>query len=339
MTLLFASTLACTWGRRARTRLLVRGELPPSAVALPARGADVGAFLRERGFRGAGDLRVRHGWALWGGWVLHVGLLVLIAGVLVQQAFQDGGGFELSEGEVGRLSAPGFVVGRERGLLAPASPPDLEVRLERFDPFLHQPGYAPDRMSLISIVRPGEAPRTVRLDRAAGVRAGPVELHQAIPTGLAVNLEVEGLGIRSAHLATESDRLASASLDDPAGRPARLTVSTERRADDPRGTGPLRIELEQESGRLTLEPGVPFRFGGRAARVVAVVRWGRFTWARSPGMPAVLAGFAVILAGCALLAFPAGVARLEPPGTGVAARVFQPRGREVLLAEWGREGT
>jgi hypothetical protein len=55
-------------------------------------------------------------------------------------------------------------------------------------------------------------------------------------------------------------------------------------------------------------------------------------------MPAVLAGFALVLAGCALLLFPWGVARLAPPGADEAARVFQPRGREALVAEWGREG-
>ena len=338
MGLLFASTLACTWGRRARIRLVLRGELPPVAVALlPRGGADARAFLAARGFRGRGDVLVRFRWAPWGGWVLHVGLLVLIAAVLVQQAFHDGGAFDLTEGEAGRLTAPGFVLGRERGLLAPASPPDLEVRLERFDPFLHQAGYAPDRMSLLSVARAGEAPRTAPLDRAAGIRAGRVEIYQAIPTGLSVNVEIEGLGTRSIHLATESERLAAASLDDPAGRPARLAVSTERRADDPRGTGRLRIELEQGGERLPLEPGVPFRFGRRAARVVSVARWGRFTYARSPGMPGVIAGFALVVAGCALLAFPWGVARLAPPGAEVAARVFQPRGREALLAEWGRE--
>jgi hypothetical protein len=67
-----------------------------------------------------------------------------------------------------------------------------------------------------------------------------------------------------------------------------------------------------------------------------MARWGRFTYARSPGMAGVWAGFALVLAGSALLAFPAGVARLAGEG-GPAARVFLPRGREALLAEWRRE--
>lgn len=280
----------------------------------------------------------RFGWALRGGWILHVGLLVLVAAVLVQQAFHDTGAFDLTEGETARLSGRGIVFGRERGPLAPAAPPDVEITLERFDPFLHQEGYASDRMSRIAIARTGQPARTETVDRAAGARAGPVEIFQAIPTGLAVNVEIAGMGTRSVHLRPESERAASAVVEDPAGRPARLSAVTERRADDPRGTGALRVELEQGGERLGLEPGVAFSFGGRAARLVSVGRWGRFTYARSPAMPGVFLGFALVVLGCALLAFPAGVARLAPPGADPAARVFQPRGRDALVAEWRREG-
>ncbi|HEY6005738.1 MAG TPA: hypothetical protein VIV57_22850, partial [Anaeromyxobacter sp.] len=323
VSLIFASTLACTWGRRERIRAILAGELPPSAVALAPSAADARAFLEARGFRGRGDVLRRHGWALWGGWVLHVGLLVLIAAVVVQQAFQDGGAFDLSEGETARLSQPGVAFARERGPLAPASPPDLEVGLERFDPYLHQEGYAPDRASRLVVALPGAPPRSVTLDRAEGARLGAVEIFQAIPAGLSLHVDIDGMGRRSIHLAAESERVAAARLADPAGRAARFVLTAERRLDDRLGTGRLRVELESEGGRLDVEPGVPFSFGGREARLVSVGRWGRFTWSRSPGMAGVLAGFALVVLGCALLAFPAGVARLGPPGAGAAATVYQ----------------
>ncbi len=331
--LLFASTLACTWGRRGRIRAVRRGELPPAAIPLAASG-DVRAFLEAHGFRGDGEVLRRFGWAMWGGWVLHVGLLVLVAAVLVQQAFHDSGAFDLGEGETARLSERGVVFGRERGPLAPAGAPDLLVSLERFDPFLHQRGYAPDRASRISIAGEGVPRREETLDRASGANAAGVEIFQAIPTGLAVNVEIAGMGTRSIHLRPESARLAVAAVADPAGRPARFLVETERPADDPLGTGALRVELEQEGHRVALGPGTPFPFGGREARVVSVARWVRFTYSRSPGMAGVLAGFAIVLAGCALLAFPAGVARVGPAGSDPAARVFLVRGRTALLAEW-----
>jgi hypothetical protein len=48
----------------------------------------------------------------------------------------------------------------------------------------------------------------------------------------------------------------------------------------------------------------------------------------------VFAGFALVLLGCLLLTFPAGVARVDGAGEGVAARVYLPRGEAALLAEW-----
>ncbi len=336
--LLFAATLACTWGRRARIRAIARGELPAGAIDLERRGnADARAFLRARGFRGEGDVLRRFGFALWGGWVLHAGLLVLIAAVLVQQAFHDEASFDLTEGETARLSDPGAVLGRESGPLAPARPPDLRVTLERFDPFQHQQGYAPDRLSRIAVAPEGAAPRTETVDRAAGARFGLVEIFQAIPIGLAVNVEIAGMGTRSIHLWAETDRVASAAVNDPAGRPARFVLTSERPLDDPAGTGRLRVEYEQEEGRTALQPGTAFPFGGREARVVSLGRWGRFTYSRSPGMPGVFAGFALVVLGCALLAFPAGVAQVGPEGADPAARAFAVRGRSALLAEWREE--
>ncbi len=331
---LFASTLACTWGRRARIAAARRGQLPPSATALPDRpGADAASFLRAQGFRGAGPILVRHPAALWGGWVFHAGLLVLIAGLVLQQAFHDGGAFELTEGERGNLARAGFGFGRDRGPLAPRDPPDLEVGLLAFDPSLHQPGYAPDRASRLSLRLAGAAPFEVALDRAHGVRAGPVTVYQAIPSGLALNLDLAGRGVLSVHLRAEGERRASAQALDPAGRPVRFTLEAERPLDDRRGTGALAVRLDGPGYGIRLEPGATFAFGGTPARLAAVARWSGFTWSRSPWMPAVFAGFALVLLGALLLIFPAAVARLEPAGSGEAARVAG-RGTGVLLRRW-----
>ena len=99
------------------------------------------------------------------------------------------------------------------------------------------------------------------------------------------------------------------------------------------------MELDQPGGRVPVAPGATFAFGDRTARAVAIARWGRFTWSRAPALPAVWLGFAVILVGCALLAFPAGVARLREAGEEDAATVFVTRGAEVIAAEWDRAGS
>lgn len=326
--LLFASTLACTLGKRARLVALSRGELPATALVLESR-ADTDAFLGARGFRGRGDVRRRHLVALWGGWVLHIGLLVLIGGVLVHQAFHDGGTFEIAEGERLRLSDSGALLSREAGLFASEKPPSLDVALDRFDPFLRQEGYAPDRLSEL-VVSDGRSSARVSLDRAAGAGVFGATLYQAIPTGLALAVELPG-GARAIHLRSERPTRASADVMDPAGRPARFVVETERELADPQGTGAIRILLETEGAAVELAPGSAFEFGGRPARVLAVSRWAGFSYARSPGMAAVVFGFLFILLGAGLLAFPAGVARVLPDGS---AQVYVVRGAEVLWADW-----
>jgi len=333
---LFASTFACTWGKRARTAQLWRGELPPAAVALAQR-AGLEPFLRARGFGGAGPALFRHRWALWGGLVLHWGLLALIAGVGVQQAFEDGGNFQLAEGERRNLAEPGAVFQRTAGPLAPAGPPELEVTLLSFDPFRHQPGYSPDRLSEVRVVRGGEQ-RTTALDRAAGVRVGGVDVYQAIPSGLAAVVESPGAGRRALHLAPHGERQAVAEVRAPSGALSRLVVTSERPLSDRMGTGALSVRLEAGGGSLEIAAGEPFVLGGEPARIVGWTRWAGFTYARTPGLWAVFAGFGLILAGATLLSFPAGVARLGAAGEN-GALVWMPRGAEALRLEWERGGS
>lgn len=329
--LLFASTLACTWGRRPRILRLLRGELPEGSATLGDRpGLDPVAFLRTQGYGGEGEVLRRFGLAMWGGWIFHVGLLVLMAAVAVQQAFHDEASFELAVGEQVRLSDPGAVFGRSSGLLAPALPPELSVGLLSFDPNLHQRGYAPDRASRLSI---GEI--TAAVDRADGVRVGGVTIYQAIPSGLGLVVEVQGMGVRSVHLREEGAKAASAAVSAPNGEPVQFRVEAERAISDPAGTGLLSISIESRGRRAALSPGTVFPFGDRAARLQAVGRWAGFTYARSPGMPGVFAGFAIILVGTLLLVFPAAVARVDAAREGRVVRVFG-RGSAALLARWER---
>ncbi|HSM92490.1 MAG TPA: hypothetical protein VLT47_06335 [Anaeromyxobacteraceae bacterium] len=333
--LLFASLLACTWGKRARIVRVQRGDLPRAAVLLPARpGADAAAFLETRGFRRRGDLWVSRRAGLWGGWVLHLGLLALVAGVLVQQSLFDTGLFELTEGESVRLASSGALRWRQHGLLVRGGPPEVEATLHWFDPWASQEGYAPDRLSQLGVAATGAEPVTAFLDRSAGLRAGGLSFFHAIPTGFSVNVDVPGMGRRSVHLQAAGPRLAVAEVEDPAGRPARFVLSSERPLDDPLGTGAIRVELDEGGARRPLQRGAAFRFGDRDATLLSVARWGQYTYARAPGMAAVYAGFLLVLSGCLLLLVPAGVARRD--GEGGSVRVFVSRGAAALLAEWER---
>ncbi|HZZ85262.1 MAG TPA: hypothetical protein VFE30_12045 [Anaeromyxobacteraceae bacterium] len=330
---LFASTCACTWGKASRARRIFRGELPPGSTVLRARtAADLEAFLRQRGFRGQGPVRRRLAAGLWGSWLLHAGLLVLMVGALGQQAFYDGGSFELAPGEALRLDEPGRISARSRGLLAPAQPPALEVVLREFDPRHHEPGYAPDRRSLLAARLVGSGWRSAALDRAQGLDLeGGVRLYQANPTGLALVLSPAEGPLRSVHL-HGTGRIMEGALPRPGAEPLRFEASSERGLLDPDGTGAIRVLLRSGEGTRELRPGETFAMGGGWATLLGMAWWSGFSYARSPGMPAVLAGFGLILLGCAALVLPAGVARLG----GGEARLFAVRGGEQLRSEWER---
>ncbi len=327
---LFLSTWACTWGRRARIAAQRRGDLPPGAPTLPVRpGVDAAAFLRSQGFSGPGPVFRRFGPALWGGWVFHVGLLVLMAAVLAQQAFHDGGQFELAEGEQVVLSAPGVGFGRVRGPLAPAEPPPLSVGLLRFDPALHQRGYAADRASLLRLALGDGAPADLGVDRADGVQVGPVTVYQAIPSGVTVTFRQADGHVRAVHLRDQAPQRASAFITDPTGAELHFIVEAERPFGDPRGTGALLVKARRGAAVEALRPGATFDFGGTTAEFLEVGRWAGFTWARNPGLPFVFLGFGLILLGALLLVFPSAVAREGPGGVQVLGRGF-----EVLAERW-----
>lgn len=335
--LLFLSTGVCTWERTVRVAAISRGRLRPYGLQLPARpGADLAAFLRERGFGrpNAAGVAFRFRPALWAGWLLHLGLLSLMAGVFVQQSFRDGGAFELAEGETLRLDAPGSVFGRERGPLTPASPPALRVGLIAFDPFLHPRGYAPDRASRLSLRAEGAAATEIVMDRAAGVESGGTTIFQAIPSGLALVVELPGRGAHALHLHEESAQVSTGMFDSPAGRSVLFGAETERRLDDRAGTGVVSVWCQSSAGREAFAIGEAFDFGGTPARLAGVVRWGGFTYAVNPGMPAVLVGFGLVLLGATLLTLPAGVAEIAKNETEPAAWIYVTRGRDALLAEW-----
>lgn len=341
---LFLSTAVCTWDRTMRVSALFQGRIRPYGFPLPrAGGSEAGAFLEGQGFGHArlDGVRFRFRAALWGGWILHMGLLAVMAGVIVQQGFHDGGAFELAEGESLRLDAAQAVFGRDGGPFAPAAPPPVRVGLVAFDPFLHQRGYAPDRASFLEVGMDGRTPVRVKVDRAVGVEAGSVTIFQAIPSGLALVVESPGTGPRVLHLREETHTRYAGTFRSPAGSPVRIVVESQRHVDDQAGTGSLAVRAETAAGSVPLAPGAAFDFGGIPARAGDVVRWGGFTYSVSPGMPAVFAGFACLLFGAALMTFPAGVARTAGEDADAAAWVWVPRGREVLLADWAawRPGT
>jgi hypothetical protein len=172
------------------------------------------------------------------------------------------------------------------------------------------------------------------MDRAEGISFGTLTVFQALPSGLAVVLGIDGRPAMALHLAATGPNRLAAEFVSPRGLPISLAVETENRYDGAAGTGTLRILVASTSGKREVHPGEVFDFGGVPARVVTVSRWGGFTYSVDPGMPAVFAGFGFVLLGAAMMTFPSGVAVVGFAGDEVVAWVWISRGREVLLADW-----
>ena len=335
--LLFLCTLSCTWLRTGKVLSIRQGKVPAAHLELRTdRRHSLGEFLHEQGFRGKGDIRWRNRPALWAGWLLHVALLVLMVGVVIQLVFHDGGAFEVAVGETASLAESGVVFDRNPGSIAPSSPPDLRIRLVAFDAHQHQPGFAPDRRSRLQVETPDGSVRDLVLDRAAGERVEGTTLFQAAPTGVALVLELAGGDFRAIHLRTEGERFAAADLTLPGGGQARIMVEAERSFDSRRGSGPLTIRFERDGVDTEVARGDSIEFGNTGAKLVDLVRWSGFTYVRSPGMPAVFTGFTLVLAACVLLIFPSGVAYLDTSDGSVVARVWLTRGSAVMEAAWQR---
>lgn len=331
--LLFFSTFACTLTRWPQINARWSGKAAGSTVPLQGDKADVLAFLHSEGFRGSLPRLYRFKFAFWGSWVMHVGLLFLIAGILVERAFHDDGAFALSQGETLNLSSISAVFNRQKGPLASSRPPEVEVTLLAFDPERHQQGYAPDRFIRLEVSDANKS-QEMTLDRAAGGQFGDLIFHPAIQTGIALNLRIPGQGIRAVHLIRRSDKSASSSLVDLAGNPVVLGVDSERSLIDPTGTGHLQFWLERNGQRQTLRQSEPFSFGYTEATLMAPTRWAGFTYRRSAGVSAVWIGFAIILLGSTILVFPAGLADIEPKGDLVVARILLVRGSAILPGAW-----
>lgn len=308
---LFLNSLLCTIKRAGRTLRLLRGFLPEKAPHLVIKD-ETGffRFLKEQGFKEKEGLYFKNRIGLLKALPLHIGIVILIGGIFMEQSLHESGAFEIAPDEIIRLNEPGVVFDRFKGYLASETPPHLQIALQYFDPFHHQKGYAPDRFSRI-IIRSNGKENIFSLDRSTGISIGDIKIYQAIPYGLSLYIDIQDMGMRVFHLREEGDRKSRGEFISPAGNKVIFYVETERPLTDPKGTGALRIFLVDEKQKTEIYPDVSFRFGDRSARLITVNYWAGFTYSRSPGIFIVFTGIGIVVAGSLLLMIPAGIVKKE----------------------------
>lgn len=331
--LFFLNTFACTIQRTGFVLLLLKGKIPENSLVFPLRDISFEGFLIERGFKCTSKPYVKNRLALIKGWLFHVGILVMLTGIFVQQALYEEGTFDITVGQTLRL--PQDTIERKKGLLRKDNS-YLEVTLLDFDPFYYEKGYARDRLSRLIINYSGKV-KPVSLTRVKGADIDSLTIYQGIPHGLSLIMEIEGRGIYTFFLRDVSERMARAEFSDPEGKRASFSMTTENPINDPKGIGDFRLYYERNGNIVQIFMNKDFEFGGLKARLKEIRRWSRFTYAINPGMPLVFIGFLIAVVGSIVFLFQGGIAMPDESGK-VAGYVYVTRGGEVMLNEWLSRG-
>lgn len=305
---LFLNATTCTVKRFKNALSLFKGIIYRKVLYVEVNDdTSFRDFLIRHGFRmKSEELYFKNRFGLFKALPFHIGIVILIGGVIVEQSFHESGSFEIALNEMVRLSDGNTVFDRFRGLFSKKTPPEIDIALEYFDPFHHQPGYAPDRFSRISVSADGES-GIFNLDRAKGIRFKGIKIYQAIPFGLALYVGIDGMGERVFHLREVRERLSRGDFISPSGEKITFYVETERPINDLKGTGYVKVFIEDKQ-RRELRPGEFFLFGERRAQLKAINYWAGFTYSVSPGIPAVFTGITIIVLGSFLFFIDSGVA-------------------------------
>ncbi len=278
----------------------------------------IGTALRQKGYlRTYGEetvLRfVKHPWGLWGKFLLHLGMLLVICSSLCLLLTTRRGLLHLYEaGEVYVAGSP--VTSQEVGLLAGRSfTLPVSVRLASIVPEFWE---TDDLKQLTTTVEIGEPDGTVREQRLTinqGFRYAGMKVYQSSSFGMAFFLRFTGPDgmVRKATL-----RIPHPTRRDQAGyRDATLpwllpVLQAKYYADAEKermlGEDPLlvlRLSHGPESSELALRPGESGVLGEHTVLLQRVEKWGGVIFVRSFGMGGVFCGFSLLVLGGALLYF------------------------------------
>lgn len=323
--------------------------------------APIGAILERRGYfrlpAAPGALRyVKHPWGYWGNALLHVGMVLTIAASLCIALTQQRGVVYLGEGE--RFPPGGSWLAEEHGMLTSELTLPFSVRLDRLIVTFTPDNHIDQAASALTFSE-GNAPedrRTVGINDILSYR--DVTVYQRSDYGDIFLVEfTDGRGARHvASLPIEYPRgLGEAGYADfrfpwlPFGLSAKYYTDVARRSmASPDRDLYLRLVDggQRELGRVELRTGGTARLGTYAVRLLGNGKWSGLIFVRLNGIPAVFAGFFIIVLGAALnyMTTPREVvARMVDGGFLVAWRAarfpefYREEGEEVM-SELGGEG-
>jgi hypothetical protein len=310
---LIAATAAMVHQARIVWRRTFRHAVPRSeATFITDRPpAEVAAALRSHRYLPAGTVLghgryLRQPWGLWGGLLLHVGLVVALgAGVLVigteRRAVAD-----LAVGEV--LEPEGMWLYEAGGRLSSPLVLDAPLALESVDPTFW-PNDEPRQISSVLVFFEDAVEETVTIEVNRPVRRDGLVYYQDQAVGHTFLLEVAQDGVVDrvrVDVPWPPDR-ATPSYADVAlesGGVLQLRSSVDDSAAGMTGAPAVVVRHalgEERSAAGTLTVGVPIVVGPVSVTLADTLQWSRIIVVRNHGIGVLFAGFFMIFFGSALI--------------------------------------
>ncbi len=321
--LLFIFTLLClnmaiaTWELIGRTATKAKGlhrfKRPVSAfqsfyvlteLALPEQSAlALERELSARGYRlvtGDGEIYARKGWlGIWGGTLMHVGLVVILAGAVVSGLTRFTGYTEMGAGQLYPESAATYVQSSS-GPLFDGHQPNVEISVDAISE--KDEGFMTVVVSEVTITDRGRvvAKKSLRMNEPLAY-AG-MTVYQARYDGPALLFEVKGAGIDQPILGYVNLKSGSAQSSlftlEPTPFQASVVYSEGNQHAD--------LEIRKDKtlvyqGRIV--PGQAVEAQGQSVTLVAIKRWSGIIVVYDRGAMIVFLGFFLAVLGIAIMGF------------------------------------
>jgi cytochrome c biogenesis protein len=324
-------------------------NVPPSSLpALEETVRKKGFVLTKRGEREEGfSLWSKYRWGVWGSFVLHAGLLIIILGSLYAFAFQKWGFVQLIEGDTFSGIGADFI-SQSRGVLAGPFEPGFQLHLKKFSHDYWDTGELKELRSDV-VISEGTTERHLPVVKGGPVAAGHVKIYQSGYFGYTVKLSLMeeekeavpsyfslDMAERGKPLIGRTDFPTTAYICDFSLRP------------DPKGNSlyprdPLLqvrfFKDDREIHSAVLALGEETIVEGRRFRFVEIRNWSGFFLTENRLLPLVYVGFFLSMAGVFVVyllapqAISLSFAEGADGGLVLSAAVSCRRGKKLLIEE------
>jgi hypothetical protein len=358
--LLAAALCVTAWQQFGKARALYRSQPHPSTpdlvecvpLSFPPVWEEI---LQKKGFkltmRGEGEERFslwsKYRWGIWGSFILHAGLLIVILGSLYAFAFQKWGFVQLIEGDTFSGKGEEFT-SQSRGVLAGPFEPRFRLHLKQFIRNYWDTGELNELRSEV-VITEGMAERHLPVIKGKPVAVGHVNIYQSGHFGYTVKLSV---------MKEDKEAVPSYFSLDMAERGKPLVGRTDfpttayicdfSLQPDPKGNSPdlhtplLQVRFFKDGKEIhsaSLAPGEETVVEGKRFRFVEIRNWSGFFLTENRLLALVYLGFFLSVAGIFVVylfapqAIRFSFAEAADGGLVLSAAVSCRRGKRLLLDE------